>query len=173
MNTLSNCLVNIHVYTHWLVMLSALAREFSFWSREKSVQGLIFYQSAENRRLRAQPKWDMSIFPLPPGPTTHGSLGGKNERAGRWAGSCGTVFCTWHDSYTCKLTVTGADHTRPSQDWAVSIPALAEELLAIDSHWEKRIPFLQECEPCSVAHDTVNSPMPTHKPATVIKLCEL
>lgn len=73
MNTLSNCLVNIHVYTHWLVMLSALAREFSFWSREQSAQGLIFYQSAENRRLRAQPKSDMSIFPLSPGPTTQGT----------------------------------------------------------------------------------------------------
>lgn len=55
MDVLSNCLLNINVYSHRLVLLSVLAREASFPSGQPSMQSLRTGQRAEN-------KWLLSVL---------------------------------------------------------------------------------------------------------------
>lgn len=161
---MSNCLLNIYVYPHRLVLLWALVREASFWQwatvnaetqpvtvwRESECWGLSTKQTVHSSPLQSWLSKRCRIM----------RQNVKSQRTNKSATKPCLLSTTWllllwtHSSSSSMHTIKPV---RTPTEWEGScVPLLAEELFEADSWWRKQS-FLLGMWP-KVAHAPVDGP---------------
>lgn len=116
MLTLSNCLVNISIDTHRVVLLSVLAREASLCSGQQLMHET--HKQFAEKSLLIPAQDILTMPPLPGLREHHEGRGRKNAGAGGWGGvQCCGMLPLAHGMASALLAslLLVTDLTRPSQ----------------------------------------------------------
>lgn len=140
-NILLSRLLNVHVFTHRLVLFSVFFQEASHSCGWQLMQRLISGQSVKNK---SDDGWeDISI--IPPRLMDHQRKGDEdNARARGWVGmSQRDVFWTWHGCYPYKFMIVVLTAQNLLKSRSISISSQMER-----GSWGTTLPDRLQQHPC-------------------------